>query len=584
MIWCPFGGHKTSCDQNDECSTAAREFSEETLGVFEDLQVSALSVQRSKDRWTKKLKRGFHHHPFPHIDLTEESEVDIETQNSHGVFRLQHRSYVMFVSPTNYVDCFMFNLARASASNQARESTGGTNIVDDHRKIHSNKDIDGGDNGEARNNGSNNNNNNKDNKDNKDNNTDNKSHTNSNKNDIENYTSDNDDNNYTRDKHNDKDNAGIQTQTQAEVRGHRGGKTYDTEIPREIEAITTHRNSPGPVESTSSHYRRAKDWIAKSSEKMDFIWVPASALLESLYTDNQTRPSSRTSSPARTSLSPPLSSSLHHPNRQFAHTYHPDQLAFFSQWKSKKKKRRKNSYRKGSKNKRSRRDSTDSVDSRGDGGSAVDEGKDDECDMNGKYRASSTFQDERGRHLNHNDFGEHKNDSGRNRNCNSNSISDSDSNRNSNHNSSSSNSKAESHGNYYNHSSDEAEEDKEPDRVRADMKSDGGCDNDSNTLSTNQDGNVDSNNANSTTSSRKKNNKMPHKGNKHGSISVVHMPDGRRLRLLRMFADSLRANDFPGLVHRIREHHRQKTLQQDAEKMMRRIQDHRRSRQHGEGK
>jgi hypothetical protein len=91
LRWKDFGGHREAIDEDAE-ATAAREFSEETLGLFGGVEVASCSIAASTSTMTDRLR------------------------SSGGVFRVESPlrnggNYCMFVAPVAYIDPLLFNLA-----------------------------------------------------------------------------------------------------------------------------------------------------------------------------------------------------------------------------------------------------------------------------------------------------------------------------------------------------------------------------------------------------------------------------------------------------------------------------------------
>ncbi|GAQ89200.1 hypothetical protein KFL_004960100 [Klebsormidium nitens] len=91
LRWKDFGGHREAIDEDAE-STAAREFSEETLGLFGGPEVATCSIAASTSTMSARLR------------------------SAGGVFRVDAPlrnggSYCMFVARVAYIDPLLFNLA-----------------------------------------------------------------------------------------------------------------------------------------------------------------------------------------------------------------------------------------------------------------------------------------------------------------------------------------------------------------------------------------------------------------------------------------------------------------------------------------
>jgi hypothetical protein len=93
LVWSDFGGRRESTDANAE-HTAAREFSEETLGLFSSLHLDAASVGKSEGAMLSGLN------------------------SSAGVFRTQNGLYSMFIAKVDYMECLMFTIARKVSDGQ----------------------------------------------------------------------------------------------------------------------------------------------------------------------------------------------------------------------------------------------------------------------------------------------------------------------------------------------------------------------------------------------------------------------------------------------------------------------------------
>jgi hypothetical protein len=87
LVWSDFGGRREPADADAE-HTAAREFSEETLGLFASLNLNALSVKQSECTMLTRLR------------------------SSEGVYKTQNGLYSMFVAKVEYIELLMFTIAR----------------------------------------------------------------------------------------------------------------------------------------------------------------------------------------------------------------------------------------------------------------------------------------------------------------------------------------------------------------------------------------------------------------------------------------------------------------------------------------
>ena len=89
LVWSDFGGAKENTE--DAEATAAREFAEETFGLFDDMSLTDDAVQKSAARMEGKLRD--------------------ETQRGVSVFHACNGTYRAFLAPVPYVDDLLFNAA-----------------------------------------------------------------------------------------------------------------------------------------------------------------------------------------------------------------------------------------------------------------------------------------------------------------------------------------------------------------------------------------------------------------------------------------------------------------------------------------
>jgi hypothetical protein len=98
LVWSDFGGVKEN--DEDQEATAAREFAEETFGLFYDLSLTEQAVAGSARRMEAVLRD--------------------ESLRNVSVFSASNGTYRAFLAPVQYVDVLMFNAAVAQTADSEK--------------------------------------------------------------------------------------------------------------------------------------------------------------------------------------------------------------------------------------------------------------------------------------------------------------------------------------------------------------------------------------------------------------------------------------------------------------------------------
>ena len=103
LVWSDFGGRR---EESDVCveHTAAREFSEETLGLFEDISLSKSSVSACTARMTEILKNRSH-----------------DSKGPGRIYTVQNGLYTMFLCEVKFVEDLMFQLGTAEIGQEVEK-------------------------------------------------------------------------------------------------------------------------------------------------------------------------------------------------------------------------------------------------------------------------------------------------------------------------------------------------------------------------------------------------------------------------------------------------------------------------------
>mmetsp|Transcript_26048 Transcript_26048/g.34170 ORF Transcript_26048/g.34170 Transcript_26048/m.34170 type:complete len:356 (+) Transcript_26048:77-1144(+) len=92
LLWSDFGGRREEADQGQPERTAAREFAEETFGMFEGTNSVAKKIEQSS--------------------LSMFNVLNSKEKYGTEIFKVTNGQYVMFIAPVPFVDDLMLNLAR----------------------------------------------------------------------------------------------------------------------------------------------------------------------------------------------------------------------------------------------------------------------------------------------------------------------------------------------------------------------------------------------------------------------------------------------------------------------------------------
>jgi hypothetical protein len=112
IVWADFGGSRDSLKDKDEYDTAAREFGEETLGLFADARGGIDAIMASAMHMSHLLRTASP--PCTSLTPSDTKDNDMISVIKNGVFRIENGGYVQFVAPVTYLDAFMLKLAATS--------------------------------------------------------------------------------------------------------------------------------------------------------------------------------------------------------------------------------------------------------------------------------------------------------------------------------------------------------------------------------------------------------------------------------------------------------------------------------------